>query len=131
MPTEHELIAAAKMMRPELSDLLGAEAPEVESKLSELLDDAKAGHIVGESLVAIVRSRSATSDWFEGHFKSVSVSAVKGWVDSEDYERPGGLPPPFKGIRYKCPKGDQFWYALFIGETPPACTNHHLQMVPG
>lgn len=102
-----DILALIRDIRPHLKKWLGSDAQVVEAKLAQFLQQ----HL---------DEKSAPS-------KKYAVSRGEGFseIPGKRFQTPSGIKIyicPFEGCNYR-------WYQQRIGETPPSCFDHNVQLI--
>jgi hypothetical protein len=131
MNDEEPLFAAAREVRPFLTDLLGQEAAAVDEALARILLSTQSSADKLSQIQAVFGEDDRLTDWIGQFIEEGSIPpevagrAIRGagYVDV-----PGdvGYRP---GVRFNCPKGDYTRYLLRQGEPLPPCPTHGLALV--
>lgn len=132
---DHGILEAARVIRPNLTELVGPAAEELDARIAELLAADAAGKDVTVELRSLFANDDATQSFLD---------AVLG--DAPHYRPPSILPSDLRGPgftqlagdvaaphanRYVCPLGDYVWYRLLVGATVPLCGTHQITLVQG
>jgi hypothetical protein len=119
-----EIRRAARVIEPELSSLLGAEAPPVQQRLSQLLAEADAGKAVDTEVITLLASREVTRERLE-----TLLGTTEGLDAEKDYSALPGWVNTVPARWYACPEGDYEWPRFDVSEDVPECPVHHVALV--
>jgi hypothetical protein len=132
MERDDLIIELARAIRPYLPELLGDRAQETDRELADLLADLGIGGDRDQVRRAILETLAR--DWVTHNWGSEFLAAGRppGSQQHEirTFEQVPGRPVPPPPLRYVCPKGDLSWYRRVVGESPPKCNTHGIDLVP-
>ncbi|MGW3960050.1 hypothetical protein ACWED2_09510 [Amycolatopsis sp. NPDC005003] len=113
---ESSIRGAAAAVRPHLPELIGTEsAATFTAELAAAPDD--------ESLVSVISRQDRVREWMSDYLEAVSAS-------ERDYARLSGDPGFVRpSATFTCPEGTLVWYRRFVGERPPKCPVHDVDLV--
>jgi hypothetical protein len=117
MRREHTVLReAAEAVTAHLAELLCAGQPRVfADRLRRAPDD--------EHLIALARSEPAVGAWLADYLDAAGSR-------SRNYTRlPGDAGRVAPSARFRCPLGTLVWYRRFVGERPPRCPVHDVDLV--
>jgi hypothetical protein len=118
------VLQAANDIRPELEELLGAEAPAVDAQLETLLAEPSTTADAALRIEKVLRDKGPTRGWL---YKRLEVA---GFLDPEkDFQQMPG-PPTVSPLRYVCPRGDYDYFPARAGARIPLCPTHHVPLRP-
>jgi hypothetical protein len=118
---EHEVLDAARAIRPHLPDLVGDEANDVDRELQRLLARAETGENVKTDVLELLRQRDKTRQW--------ANALLKVPPQYRSYERQAGRVQRVSVPKYSCPQGYYVWYRFSIGDQVPLCPNDGSSLV--
>jgi hypothetical protein len=129
------VLEAARVIRPNLIELVGPAADELDAQIAKLLTEHAAGQDVTTKLCSILNEGEATSDFLEVVLADAPRYRPPIVVDADLRTRgytplPGDIGAP-QADRYICPQGDYVWYQLAVGAAIPLCKTHQTALVPG
>jgi hypothetical protein len=105
---EAVLLHLPELIGPGLADAFGA-------KIAAASND--------EQLIAVVGQQAQVREWLSDYLEAVSSIP-------RDYTRlsgDAGFVAP--SATFTCPKGTLVWYRRFVGEKPPKCPAHDVELV--
>ncbi|RSM44832.1 hypothetical protein DMA12_14900 [Amycolatopsis balhimycina DSM 5908] len=113
---ESSIRGAAAAVRPHLPELIGTEsAGTFTAELAAAPDD--------ESLISVISRQDRVREWMSDYLEAVSAS-------ERDYTRLSGDPGFVRpSATFTCPEGTLVWYRRFVGERPPKCPVHDVDLV--
>ncbi|HKS46573.1 MAG TPA: hypothetical protein VJT49_15955 [Amycolatopsis sp.] len=113
---ESSIRRAAVAVRPYLPELIGTDiADTFTAELAAASDD--------ESLITVVSQQDRVREWMSDYLEAVASS-------ERDYTRLSGDPGFVRpSATFTCPKGTLVWYRRFVGERPPKCPVHDVDLV--
>jgi hypothetical protein len=116
---DEEVLEAARAIRPHLQSLIGDHADEMNSELTQLLDQAEAGEAVKLQVLQLLSRRQETREWAR-RFLRIPRS-------ERTYEVLPGRSGPISVPRYACRFGDgEPWYRFSVAEEVPMCPEHDI-----
>ncbi len=115
-----DIMAAAISIRPNLKDLIGEEAENIQSELADLLLKHEKGEDVEIEVIDLLSGNETTRKWMENELKDKRIP------DGEKSFKPlAGHPvEPPRGIeKFVCSKGCGFtWFRQRVGQEIPNCS---------
>ncbi len=113
---ESPIRRAAAAVRPHLPELVGTETADAfTAELVAASDD--------EGLITVVSRQAWVREWMADYLEVVTSS-------ERDYTRPSGDPAFVRpSATFTCPEGTLVWYRRFVGERPPKCPVHDVDLV--
>ncbi|MGW4064218.1 hypothetical protein ACWEGE_38420 [Amycolatopsis sp. NPDC004747] len=103
-------------MRPHLPEL-------VETDLAATFTAELAAAVDDESLIIVISRQDRVREWMSDHLEAVAAS-------ERDYTRLSGDPGFVRpSATFTCPEGTLVWYRRFVGERPPKCLVHDVDLV--
>lgn len=125
MFASEDILEGARSIRPVLTELVGLDAPDIDSRLANLLLAAEAGDEVDNKVLKLLRSNDATRLWMRDYLRADKKDAfvVLG------YSPPPGPPAPVSAHKYVCPYRDYTWYQRSVGQPMPKCPTHGVELV--
>lgn len=127
MYTPEDVLEAARVIRPYLPNLLGAEAETVDRALSELLARAESGEAVDNSILELLAERDATREWANQYLKDKMPPPVM-----RSFDPLAGSVSVIDANTFVCevPGCPRIWYRPKAGIEPPPCQEHQISLVP-
>jgi hypothetical protein len=106
---------AADAVRPHLPELIGPDlADTFGAEIAAASDD--------EELIALVGRQARVREWLSDYLEAESSTP-------RDYTRLSGDPGFVRpSATFTCPKGTLVWYRRFVGEKPPRCPVHDVEL---
>ncbi|MGF1515316.1 MAG: hypothetical protein ACFB5Z_16670 [Elainellaceae cyanobacterium] len=123
-----DILDAARQIRPELPELLPAEAAaEFDRQLADYLAQAHSGESVHGQVLALLQSDPETEDWFLETFapRRVAKGATRG-----GYQGLPGSAGLIGAQKYVCPQGNDYSRFLRAAGDVPTCPTHGCPLVP-
>lgn len=113
---ESPIRRAAAAVRSHLPELVGPDAADAfTAELAAASDD--------ESLIGVVGRQDRVREWMSDYLEAVASS-------ERDYTRLSGDPGFVRpSATFTCPLGTLVWYRRFVGERPPKCPVHDVDLV--
>jgi hypothetical protein len=113
---ESSIRRAATAVRPHLPELIGTDVTDAfTAELAAASDD--------EGLIAVIGSQDRVREWTSDYLEAVASS-------ERDYTRLSGDPGFVRpSATFTCPEGTLVWYRRFVGERPPKCPVHDVDLV--
>ncbi|GAA0564709.1 hypothetical protein GCM10010172_55180 [Paractinoplanes ferrugineus] len=107
---------AVQAVRPHLPELLGPDlAGTFGAEIAAVADD--------EQLIVLVERQPRVREWLADYLEAVSSAP-------RDYTRlPGDAEFVRPSATFTCPLGTLVWYRRFVGEKPPKCPVHDVDLV--
>ncbi len=115
---------AADAIWPELSDLLGDEAPPLRARLAELRTAADQGEPVEPDIVAALSRYDATRNRLRELLRLNEDP-------NEKLATLAGKGSPVRAPRFSCPRCDFTWSRREVGEPVPKCPTHNCPLTRG
>lgn len=113
---EPDLRWAARSVTPYLPELVG---PERARQLARLLAEARDD----DRIVELAGDEAALAEWLADYLHAHTST-------DRDYTGPVGDARPVKpSARFRCPQGSLVWYRRFVGDLPPRCPVHDVDLV--
>jgi len=127
MYTPEDVLEAARVIRPYLPDLLGAEAEPVDRALSELLRSGESGDAVDHQILELLAERDATREWTRKLLADKMPPPVM-----KSFDPLAGSPSRIDANTFVCevPGCPRVWYRPRAGIAPPLCPEHQIPLVP-
>jgi hypothetical protein len=119
------VVTGARAIRPELHNLLGEDASEVDRRLEELLDRADRDATVYVEITKLLSERPPTREWMRTYLGVGASAAVE-----QGYEPMLGSRGAQRAIKYICPRGDSPYFMAHVGDKVPDCPVHKIPRVP-
>ena len=123
-----DVLNAARAIRSHLSELLDAQAEEVEQQLSELLEQADAGEDVEIEIFDLLGEHEPTRQWMQDALEGKKISGGE-----KSYSKPPGDSDttPSGTQKYQCPEAEcsQTWISHKARQAIPNCPNHNVQLI--
>ncbi|MEU4240745.1 hypothetical protein [Actinoplanes sp. NPDC026619] len=112
---ESTIRRATAAMEPYLPELIGpGEAGAFAAELAAASDD--------DALIAVVGQQTRVREWLSDYLEAVTSS-------QRDYARLSGDPEFVRpSATFTCPMGSLVWYRRFVGERPPKCPVHDVEL---
>jgi hypothetical protein len=113
---ESSIRRAAVAVRPHLPELIGTDlADTFTAELAAASDD--------ESLITVVSRQDRVREWMSDYLEADAAT-------ERDYARLSGDPGFVRpSATFTCPEGTLVWYRRFVGERPPKCPVHDVDLV--
>jgi hypothetical protein len=113
---ESSIRRAAVAVRSHLPELVGSDmADTFTAELAAAPDD--------ESLISVVSRQDRVREWMSDYLEAAASS-------ERDYTRLSGDPGFVRpSATFTCPLGTLVWYRRFVGERPPKCPVHDVDLV--
>jgi hypothetical protein len=121
---------AARSVRPYLSELVGADAPAMDTALADVLNSDRHSELGEQQLTVLLESHSGTRLFLrrvlgdELH-RPPRVAAL----ETTRYISPAGDPVPPAPDKFRCPHGDIVWYRPEVGVPIERCPTHGCLLV--
>jgi len=120
---EQKVLEVARAIRPDLPELVGADAGELTARLDELLGRAAAGEHVQLEVLTVLKARPATREW------------ARRLLDAQPllrhYQALPGRGQLAAVPRYACPYGGHYvWYQHSRADKVPLCDRHKVPLEP-
>ena len=109
-----DILEGARCIRFFLSDLVGAEATQLDRQLASLLAETQTDSAV--QILELLRQRPATRHWLAEFLGSKRTA--------KGYEPLPGNGQPVAAHKYVCAAGDYVWYRRSTGVPVPVCPTH-------
>lgn len=117
------VLDAARAIRPYLTELRPLDAGAVDATLASMLAEENA-----VAILDLLRGESATWQWFLDFAKTGLPPDIAATLERGGYEPAPGHGEPVDLPRFDCPLGDYTWYRRAIGQQPPNCPTHGVQL---
>jgi hypothetical protein len=112
---ETDLHKAARIVLPYVDELLDAAAAQ---RLRAALDAAD-----DDAIVRLVEAAPAVGYWLADYLDA-TASKLRAYDPLA-----GDAQPVAPSAVFRCPLGALVWYRRFVGETPPRCPTHDIDLV--
>ncbi|MGX7671261.1 hypothetical protein [Plantactinospora sp. DSM 117369] len=129
---DEDVLDVARTIRPYLEQLVGADAPEYDRRIAELLGSAQGGRDADDELMSLLSGSAELHAW------AAQVLADE-WhrppdlqpVSERTYDAlPTPEPTTVSARKFRCPQGDYVWWRRFVDRDPPRCPSHDTALVP-
>lgn len=122
-PAPEDVLECARSIRPELEELLGSEAEQLDRKVSELLVQANKGQQVDARILDLLKQDEATYYWMAEFLSQPQ--------ESKGLQPLPGIPKTSSAKKYICPiKNDYNWYRRSIEIPVRTCPTCNVLLVP-
>jgi hypothetical protein len=127
MYTSEDVLAAARLIRPYLPDLVVAEAETVDRALADLLARAESGEAVDNQILELLAKRDPTREWTRQFLIDKMPPPVM-----RSYDPLTGSVSVIDANTFVCevPSCSRVWYRPKAGIEPPLCQEHKIPLVP-
>jgi len=136
MSNPEKILAVVRELEPQLPNLIGEKAAEVQQQISPLIDQLAAGQSDSADLLQVLSAHPALADVLQQRLGSQQPIEESSFDDllrdrSAFQDLPGTSSSAIAGQRYICPKSDcsEDWFQRHVGQSPPLCEDHGVVMV--
>ena len=119
------IVNIIQSLRPQLTELIGDQAPDVDRQLADLLTQIETEPDAQDRIVTLLRSYQPVMDWVDQNFQE---HLPKG-VTRSTFDLLAGDPSSVHATRYICPECGSSWFRRHVSQAPEPCTDHD-QPVP-
>ncbi len=120
-PKPEDVLECARLIRPELEELLGPEAEQVDRQIADLLAQANTGQQVDDQILNLLKRDEETYYWM-AEFLSQPL-------ESRGFQRLPGRGAVGQAHKYVCPLGNDYTWYRRGAEPIKTCPTHHVALV--
>jgi hypothetical protein len=119
---DEDVLRAAEELRPQLPELVGDAAPELDRELAALLERGRSGDPVKVPVLRLLSQHDATREWMRRALEDAPTS------HRAFQPQPGRARLP--GVRYACPRCGKEWYRFSVLDQVPSCPDDEVPYEP-
>jgi hypothetical protein len=122
---------AARSVRPYLNELVGADAPDVDAALADLLNNAEHDADTEHRLRMVLEAHDDTTTFLEDVLDDVPAYRPPQVLSKlTRYTDMVGDSQPVSADKFACQRSDYVWYLPEVGVPIPRCPTHQCLLNP-